>query len=150
MPPPDREGMDDKDEKLLIESLKAANGLHGSIDTKKITQHLRHPNPEIRRWACYALDQWRDPAAIGPLLEASRDKEPNVRLEAARAISRTDSPQVVDRFMEMLQDSNPDVRAFAVRFLVWRSIPKAAPAIKRLLETEKDEGVRRAAGGSLW
>ena len=69
---------------------------------------------------------------------------------SCQGISRTDSPQVVDRFMEMLQDSNPDVRPFAVRFLVWRNIPKAAPAIKRLLETEKDEGVRRAAGGSLW
>lgn len=139
----------DESEKVVLEALRAANWLNQHIKAKKITPLLKHNNPHIREMACYALDGCRDPEAVAPLLEATRDTEPRVRGKAAVTLGRTGALNGFDRLAEMLDDPVADVRADAINGLRLLDTPKAIPAIKRLLETEKDDRVRRMAEQTL-
>jgi HEAT repeat protein len=141
--------LDDESEKVILEALRAANWLNQHIKAKKITPHLKHPNAHIREMACYALDGCRDPEAVAPLLVATRDEEPRVRSKAAMTLGRIGALNAFDRLIEMLHDPVADVRADAIHGLRWLDTPKAIPAIKRLLETEKDDRVRRMAEQTL-
>ena len=141
--------LDDESEKVVLEALRAANWLNQHIKAKKITPHLKHPNANIREMACYALDGCRDPEAVAPLLEATRDDNPRVRGKAAVTLGGLGAPNAFDRLIEMLHDLAADVRADAIDGLRRLDTPKAIPAIKRLLETEKDDRVRRMAQQTL-
>jgi len=141
--------LDDEDEKVVLEALRAANWLNRHIKARAITPKLKHTNPAIREMAGYALDGCPDPDAVAPLLEATRDEVPNVRAQAAVTLGRIGAPDVLDRLIEMLQDPVADVRAEALNGLRWLDNPKAIAAIQRLLETETDDGVRRMAGRTL-
>ncbi|NQT16995.1 MAG: HEAT repeat domain-containing protein [Planctomycetes bacterium] len=141
--------LDDKEEKVVLEALRAANWLNQHIKANKITPNLKHPNPDVREMACYALSGCRDPEAVVPLLEATRDEEPRVRGTAAVTLGRIGAPNSVDRLIEMLQDPAADVRADAINGLRWLDTPKANPAIKHLLETEKNDRVRRMGEQTL-
>jgi HEAT repeat protein len=141
--------LDDKAEKVVLEALRAAYWLSQHVKTERITPHLKHPSPAVREMACYALQDCRDPAAVGPLLEATRDKEPRVRGKAAATLGRIGTLRGVDRLIEMLQDAAADVRADAIDGLRSLDSPKTIAAFKRLLETEKDERVRQMVEETL-
>jgi len=141
--------LDDESEKVVLEALRAANWLNRHIEAKRITPHLKHPNPQIREMACYALDGCPDPDAVAPLLAATRDEEPRVRGKAAVTLGRIGTRDGLDRLIEMLHDPVADVRTEGLNGLRWLDNPKAIPAIRRLLETEKDDGVRRMAEQTL-
>jgi HEAT repeat protein len=141
--------LDDESERVVLEALRAANWLNRHIKAKEITPHLKHPKPHVREMACYALDGCRDPDAVAPLLAATRDEEPRVRGKAAVTLGRIGTPDGLDRLIEMLRDPVADVRVDALNGLRWLDDPKAIPAIRRLLETEKDDGVRRMAEQTL-
>jgi hypothetical protein len=142
-------GLEDKNEKVILESLRAADWLIQYIPAKKITPHLKHRSREVREMACSALRSCRDAEAIGPLLEATGDKEPHVRGLAAEALGQLKATNAVDRLIEMLRDPVPEVRTYAIGSLRLLETPKASPALKRLLETETDENVRRMAKETL-
>ena len=95
--------------------------------------------------AAYALDCCRDPAAIEPLLAATKDADARVRAQAAVTLGRIATPKAYDRLLELLHDDNAEVRCEAINGLRWLNDVRAIPHLQKLLKEEKDRDTRNMA-----
>jgi hypothetical protein len=136
---------DDPDDKVAARALHETHRVAMQIKTREVTPYLKHKNPEVRKAACGALLAHGDPEAIDAILEATRDKNEDVRGRAALVLGKNQTPKAFERLVEMLQDPSSRVREEVLNGLRSLNDPRAIPAVKRLLNNEKDERVRAQA-----
>jgi HEAT repeat protein len=67
-------------------------------------------NGSVRRAACWALGQIRDPAAVEALVECARDQDHRIRCAACAALGNIGDPAAVSTLKAALADSNVNVR----------------------------------------
>jgi HEAT repeat protein len=107
-----------------------------------IVTHLRHPDPDQRKFAADILGALKRREAVEPLVAALQDPDPNVRTSAAEALGHVGGPEA-RRALELLL-SSPDVllRVCALEGLASLRQPAPLPALAPLLA---DPLTRRSA-----
>ena len=137
------EALQDKDEKVILESLRVLNWVNQNADATVIVPLLKHHNHNIREMACYALRNMYDEIVVKALLEATRDENPYVRRDATETLGINDAKEGIDRIAEMLRtDPDAEVREYAVRSLRRYDDEKILPILKDALTKEKNRKVR--------
>lgn len=135
----------DPSEQVVHAALLEANWVNQWAPVVEMTRLLKNTDPEVRRMAAYALDCCRDPAAVGPLLAATKDAIASVRAQAAVSLGRIGTPKAYDRLLELLHDDNAEVRSEAINGLRWLNDVRAIPHLQTLLKEEKDRDTRNMA-----
>ncbi|MGO9111445.1 MAG: HEAT repeat domain-containing protein [Thermoguttaceae bacterium] len=135
----------DPSKQVVHAALLEANWVNQEIPAVEITRLLTDADPEVRRMAAYALDCCRDPAAIEPLLAATKDADARVRAQAAVTLGRIATPKAYGRLLELLHDDNAEVRSEAINGLRWLNDVRAIPHLQKLLKEEKDRDTRNMA-----
>jgi HEAT repeat protein len=139
------EALGDRSDKVLLEALKGVSYFNDSIPVQRIITLLTSHNPEVRAQAAYALESCRNPAAVEPLLLATRDAESSVRAQAAVSLGRIGDVKSYGRLLELLKDESADVRESAVNGLRWMGQRDAIKAITALADEDPNENVRQMA-----
>jgi HEAT repeat protein len=110
---------------------------------------LRDADMNVRIAAAWVLGMIESSDAIGALTEASRDNDVRMRRTVAWALGTIESPTSVPTLSTMLNDADISVRIQAALALGEIESADAIPALVRLLETDRDPRVRRAAAAAL-
>jgi HEAT repeat protein len=139
----------------------------GPLAVPAITRALRHPNPEIRWFACNFLDQYLDSDALPELIARIEDEVPKVRGRALHSLAcerckegecRPGEDTFMPTVLGMLEtDPSPTVRKQALNLLfqIVHRRADAQVALLRARDEDSDEDVRayaapRAPGGVMW
>ncbi len=110
---------------------------------------LRAGDAGVRTAAAWALGVIEQTEAIPALTELARDPEVRVRRAVAWALGSIESPTSIPALAEMLNDAHPSVRIQAAHALGTIGHSDAIPALLRVLESDRDADVRRAAAAAL-
>ena len=110
---------------------------------------MRDTDASVRVAAAWALGMIENIDAIPTLTEAVRDADVRMRRTVAWALGMIESPTSVPALSGMLGDVDASVRIQAAFALGQIESPDAIPALVRLLETDRDPQVRRAAAAAL-
>jgi hypothetical protein len=110
---------------------------------------LRDADMTVRIAAAWTLGMIESRDAIGALTEAARDNDVRMRRTVAWALGTIESPTSVPALSTMLGDVDVSVRIQAALALGQIESADAIPALVRLLETDRDPRVRRAAAAAL-
>jgi HEAT repeat protein len=110
---------------------------------------MRDADANVRVAAAWALGMIESTAAIPALTAATRDPDPRMRRTVAWALGTIESSSAVPALSTMLADADVTVRIQAAYALGQIESADAIPALVRLLETDRDPRVRRAAAAAL-
>lgn len=108
----------------------------------------RDPAFAVRCHAAVALADIRNPAAVGPLLEALNDEDVTVRIAVAWALGELRDARAIPHLIELLEDDEVSLRRTGIWSLRAIGKPEAAPALIAALE-DPDEYTREAAAEAL-
>ncbi len=113
---------------------------------------LGNVNDNVRARCAWMLAWLRDPAAMGDLVHALRDRSGEVRTAALEALGALDATEPVPAIVEALGDteSNAWIRAGALRTLGRLGDPRALKAIEGYINDEDDDTLLGAALSALW
>jgi HEAT repeat protein len=73
------------------------------------------------------------------------EKNPEMRRSFISALGQTREPGTVDALRALLKDSDPRVRSEAVYYFAQRGGTAVLPEVRKLMETETDNGVKQRA-----
>lgn len=110
---------------------------------------LRDGDANVRVAAAWTLGMIESTDAIPALTEAARDSDARMRRTVAWALGTIESSTSVPTLSAMLSDVDVTVRIQAAFALGQIESTDAIPALVRLLETDRDPRVRRAAAAAL-
>ena len=110
---------------------------------------LDHEQPDVRRWAAWALGRAGDKRHL-PALEARYREEPDpaVRVELVRSLSSGEHIESLATLESALDDRDPDVRAAALEGVTALRSPRLIALARRMLSDPQLE-VRLAAAAAL-
>ncbi|HEU0051523.1 MAG TPA: HEAT repeat domain-containing protein, partial [Longimicrobium sp.] len=115
-----------------------------------ITGALADADAEVRGLAAWALAELGVREAPRALLDmAASERDPEARQKALWALAETNDPRGVAIFREALKDANAEVRKTALYGLTELRDAASADAFARLLRSDPDPEVRRAAARAL-
>src|SRR3989449_7471129 len=107
---------------------------------------LKDEDWALREEAATLLGEFRDPRAVGPLVEALHDEDRAVR-EAATTALRKIGPPAAPSLIVALQDPNGNVQEAAVAILKDVATPEAVGPVIGCLTSKNWSGRRHAAQG---
>jgi HEAT repeat protein len=110
---------------------------------------LRDTDVSVRVAAAWAIGQLEQREAVDALTDVARDPDVRMRRTVAWALGAIEDPSAVAVLSAMLSDPEPGVRIQAAHALGAIEHPSAAPPLMRLLESDRDPQVRRAAAAAL-
>jgi HEAT repeat protein len=110
---------------------------------------MRDADASVRVAAAWALGMIENADAMAALNEAARDPDVRMRRTVAWALGMIENPASVPVLSGMLTDPESSVRIQAAFALGQIESKDAVPALVRLLETDRDPQVRRAAAAAL-
>ncbi|HWC61519.1 MAG TPA: HEAT repeat domain-containing protein, partial [Verrucomicrobiae bacterium] len=139
------DALGDPSASVVLEALKDTSYFNDSIPVQRIISLLTSSNAAVRENAAYALDGCQNPAAVQPLLLATRDETPRVRAQAAVTLGRIGDAKAYGRLVELLHDSEANVRESAVNGLRWMGRRDAIEAIAPLADNDPSDDVRQMA-----
>jgi HEAT repeat protein len=107
--------------------------------------------PFVRKTAAYALGKFGSPEATAPLTAALKDKDIEVRGAAAVALGDYADASAIAPLSAALEDKSEFVRSQSARALGvnGRAAAAAVPLLIKLLNSDKDQQVRRHAATAL-
>lgn len=104
--------------------------------------HLRHPDPDQRKFAADILGALARPEGVPPLVSALEDGDANVRTAAAEALGRVGGPEARRALERLLGSADVMLRVCALEGLAALKVPPALPVLVPLLA---DPLTRRSA-----
>jgi HEAT repeat protein len=110
---------------------------------------LANKDPKVRSRAVTVLAIVGGPASVSPLAKALQDSEASIRLAAIEALTAKPEPASAKVLTEALANSDALVRAQAATGLGVLREKRAIKPLEKLLTTEMDEVVRKAAQDAL-
>ena len=122
----------------------------GNAAVGPLVTALKDKNPDVRRYAIFVLGKIAEPRSVDPLIRVLDDENAGVRSSAAEALGPLNDDRAVHPLICRLGDKDSQVRASAAQSLGAIRDPRALPALKALLEREKDPRVRNAATGAIF
>ncbi|MEX2283485.1 MAG: HEAT repeat domain-containing protein [Gemmatimonadota bacterium] len=110
---------------------------------------LRDGDLSVRIAAAWALGSIEHRDAISALAEQAADPDVRMRRTVAWALGTIEDRSAIATLSRMLTDAEASVRIQAAHALGQIEDAEAIPALVRLLETDRDPKVRRAAASAL-
>jgi HEAT repeat protein len=127
-----------KDDKVYSDSLEVAvSGLRSALVDIKPQWNISE-----------ALNNTKDPRALGPLLTALKDTDKDIRISAISALAENKDSVAVEHLIYSLDDQHLDVRRQAIRGLGRIKDPRAVESLIAFLK-DKDVEARRDAVSAL-
>ncbi|MEQ8170315.1 MAG: HEAT repeat domain-containing protein [Candidatus Eremiobacterota bacterium] len=103
--------INDTDEAIAVDSLKAVVGMKQSNTLEAIIKLLDTPRPILRQWAVWGAGEFRDRRATNALLNLLSHKDPGTRATAAYAIGNIGDKKALSSLIRIIiEDSDTDVR----------------------------------------
>jgi HEAT repeat protein len=99
------------------------------IPTAKLTARRKDSDGGVRKMAAVALDCCKDPAAVQPPLDSTRDQAAEVQGQAAVGLGRIGTAKAYARLVELVADEDAEVRESALNGLRWLRDRRAIPEI---------------------
>lgn len=137
--------LSDPDPLVRVAAARALGGSGQRAATLALLGHLDDANTDVRRAVVVALERLRDARAVVPLIGKVSDSRPVVRRHAVRALGTLGDRRGVSALLLALGDAEASVRATAVASLGRLGATDTVASISTFLQSERDEGVRRAA-----
>lgn len=119
------------------------------IDLSAQLPELTSSTPAVREAALLAVGHFERQSGLDDARRALRDSEASVRVAAAWALGMIEHSDAIPALTDALGDSESGVRAQAALALGQIENESAVPALVRLLESDRDPKVRRAAAAAL-
>jgi vesicle coat complex subunit len=110
---------------------------------------LRDSEPGVRATAAWALGMIERADAVGVLAESARDSNVGVRRVVAWALGAIESSSALPTLIDMLDDADSSVRIQAALALGAIENADAITPLTRLLQSDRDPQVRRAAAAAI-
>jgi HEAT repeat protein len=127
------------DETIALEAAKSLARLAAPEAVEPLL-HLLHCGDTVtrREIAAYALRDFSDARAVGPLLATLQDtaEHPRVRGMAAESLGQLQDPRAVEPLIAALADAEVEVRFWAAFALGTLGDPAAIVALRRLAATD--------------
>jgi HEAT repeat protein len=111
----------------------------------RVEQALDDRDPAVAAMAAWSLGALEDRASVDPLVGALGHANLRVRINAAWALGTIEDPRAVRPLLGSLDDSDPMLRATVAEALGDIESTEAAPALERLVGSDRDRRVRLAA-----
>ncbi len=125
-------------------------GLTGDAALLHLLEMVKHPDPDIRLKAAFALSKRGNGQAVDSLIEALEDDSFSIRRRAASALGKLGDQRAVDPLSSLMHyDENGSVRAAATVAIGEIGDPSAIEALTSALENGDRLDVRYAAGRAL-
>ena len=141
--------MSDSEARVRAEVVRVI-GAAGSQDLlRNLIGVLNDPDERVRADAVETLSQARNSWAADVFLPLLRDPDNRVRANAALSMWQLGHPDIMKTLIEMLSDEDESMRSSAVWVLGEMGSLNALKAIERILEIDKNEGVRANARKSI-
>jgi len=103
--------INDNDEAIAIDSLKALVNLKQSDTLDAIIKLLDTPRPILRQWAVWGTGEFRDKKATDGLLKLLSHKDPGTRATAAYALGNIGDKKAIPSLIQVIiEDGDTDVR----------------------------------------
>ena len=103
--------INDADEAIAVDSLKAVVGMKQSNTLEAIIKLLDTPRPILRQWAVWGTGEFRDKRATDALLNLLNHKDPGTRATAAYALGNIGDKKALSSLVQVIiEDSDTDVR----------------------------------------
>lgn len=118
----------------------------GSASTAALIAHLRHPDPDQRKFAADILGQMGASVAQDPLIAALEDVDPNVRVAAAEALGQVGGAAAARALDRALGVDDALLRLAALESLIRLRSP---PPLPELLALAEQPALARAATRAL-
>ena len=144
-----RAGLSDPDAcvRRMAARMLSRDGVPGGVDA--LLDALRSGEANARNAAILGLGSAGDARAVGPLTNLAGDTDPGVRAAVAWALGHTASHDAVASVSRLTGDREARVRRSAARALGRLEDSSSIPTLSRLLASDPDPGVRRAAAWAL-
>ena len=111
--------INDSDETIAIDSLKAVVSLKQSDSLDAIIKLLDTPRPILRQWAVWGTGEFRDKKATNALLKLLNHKDPGTRATAAYALGNIGDNRAIPSLVQVvIEDSDTDVRKNAAESVI--------------------------------
>jgi HEAT repeat protein len=125
-------------------------GLTGEAALLHLLELVKHPDPQIRLKAAFALSRQGDSHAVDSLIEALGDESFSIRRRAAAALGKLGDQRAVAPLSHLMHyDENGSVRVSAAAAIGEIGDPAAVAALTAIMEDGDRLDVRNAAGRAL-
>jgi len=140
--------IEDRDEKVRIEAVRAAGELRASETAPRLLQLMKADTPRVQLEVVRAFSRIADPRVLDPLLDRLTDPRPSIRAAALRAVAFQDR----EGFWLLLSGLDPDPD-WQVRTSLADTIAESGDAraagILRAAVADRDYRVRSRALGAV-
>lgn len=139
-----KEGLEDPDTSLRLQSLRLLGGMRKLTSMAPIVRLSEDPDPELRGTAILALLRNGDPSAIRKAADFIDSTEPLGSVAALHSrmafeLEQFTSPGAASELLELARSSNRTLRSASVRALRFMQDPSAVPAlVSRLDDTDPE------------
>ena len=129
--------LDDRDERVRIESAKTLAVLADKRAVEPLIAALKDPDPGVRFEAAAALGVYRDGRSLNPLTALLNDNDARVSAAAAESLARMNDPRATGLLVGYLSNADWRLRARAAQVLM--RVPEAsARAVGPLVTSLRD------------
>jgi len=135
------EALGDFDKSVREQATLALSAI-GKAAIEPLSSAMKEPKWETRYRAAEALGKMADEKAVKPLIQALKDNRDHVRYMAAKGLREFRDSDAIEPMIILLKDENRYVRMMAVRALGVIGGNHVHEALKKALESEKDEKVK--------
>jgi HEAT repeat protein len=142
------EALGDFDKSVREQAMLALSSI-GKAAIEPLSEAMKEPQWETRYRAAEALGKIADEKAVKPLIQALKDNRDHVRYMAAKGLRALRDSDTIEPMIILLEDENRYVRMMAVRALGAIGGKNVNTALKKALESEKDEKVREAIAEAM-
>jgi len=142
------EALGDFDKSVREQAMLALSSI-GKAAIEPLSEAMKEPQWETRYRAAEALGKIADEKAVQPLIQALKDNRDHVRYMAVKGLRSLRDSDTIEPMIILLEDENRYVRMMAVRALGAIGGKNVHTALKKALESEKDEKVREAIAEAM-
>jgi len=135
------EALGDFDKSVREQATLALSAI-GKAAIEPLSSAMKEPKWETRYRAAEALGKIADEKAVKPLIQALKDNRDHVRYMAAKGLREFGDSDAIEPMIILLKDENRYVRMMAIRALGTIGGNHVHEALKKALESEKDEKVK--------